>query len=889
MATKYILDLTKEEYRDDFMGIAEFDKNQPKEFWQYEARDKLVEKLELFLSDAQKYKGERAKNRSKTWLSHNAILVTGQRGTGKTVFLRNSEVMWQSFCKLSSNPSSAIYFLDSIDPTMLVEQDNFANVIIAQIYSEVEFKIKKNSSDVSELLKSDFYKTLKILADSLGKKEEFEGYSGIDKVLQYKSGINIEKYFHNYVESAINILGCDALALPIDDVDMALNRAYEVVDEVRRLLGCPYIIPIVSGDVRLYEQMVNIHFDEKAYRSRSQNQLCINKGINLSTELTDAYLTKVFPNQMRITLLPIDYIAPTLEIKTSAKSEMYPYRDHVRQVHSQFYPLCLNEEVLEGWPKPESAREFTQFVRSIPPHKLDLAKEDKDIAYKLWKNYINWAEQKQNGLAYTNVNSYLSLKNRDEEDLFNIMNLTSFNPKLQIKAEHVPWADKEFLNSQLLSLGLQSQEQLDELKRGRGDGWKRDNADLLEFAFSKQDKTLTSMPPLEFFHKKSMVTIDRKRDALLLSNENIVSHLDTSIECSLGGLLIDIFTHGDVYSKLANRYNYVCMSRAFEIIAYSFLMGENEKSIYNTLLNIFRRRPFYSVFNMSPTKSIDGNEHDKVEAVEVNEQSNKPHYASIIEARIVKWRQKHKALFDSFQSEEFIPILFYIFNKSFTAFHTFRFESFIKSSFTTDEHLTDHIKRFEFMLINSAYTAMIDGPAIQANVAITSNQTTIRNPKEFMRYDRTLTRNKQRFDEQVRQDQDQAKLLFIDALEKHPIFTLIKNDSSNDSLVKVLVPLGESDKNAEASLSSKLTEHQKNILSKYYEENSHIYKDKTAKLNIVREYLEQDIKEDSYRAENFYTSEVSVFPNKNEVKKSGGSNAELNLFKALYDKFEIEK
>ncbi|KGK02172.1 hypothetical protein [Pseudoalteromonas sp. ND6B] len=333
MATKYILDLTKEEYRDDFMGIAEFDKNQPKEFWQYEARDKLVEKLELFLSDAQKYKGERAKNRSKTWLSHNAILVTGQRGTGKTVFLRNSEVMWQSFCKLSSNPSSAIYFLDSIDPTMLVEQDNFANVIIAQIYSEVEFKIKKNSSDVSELLKSDFYKTLKILADSLGKKEEFEGYSGIDKVLQYKSGINIEKYFHNYVESAINILGCDALALPIDDVDMALNRAYEVVDEVRRLLGCPYIIPIVSGDVRLYEQMVNIHFDEKAYRSRSQNQLCINKGINLSTELTDAYLTKVFPNQMRITLLPIDYIAPTLEIKTSAKSEMYPYRDHVRQVH----------------------------------------------------------------------------------------------------------------------------------------------------------------------------------------------------------------------------------------------------------------------------------------------------------------------------------------------------------------------------------------------------------------------------------------------------------------------------------------------------------------------------------------------------------------------------
>ncbi|WP_410965528.1 hypothetical protein, partial [Salmonella sp. ZJHZ19_0069] len=79
-----------------------------------------------------------------------------------------------------------------------------------------------------------------------------------------------------------------------------------------RLLGCPYIIPIVSGDYSLYEQMVHVHFDEKAYQEKTENKELIAKGINLSNNLTDAYLTKVFPNQMRISLLPINYISPML-------------------------------------------------------------------------------------------------------------------------------------------------------------------------------------------------------------------------------------------------------------------------------------------------------------------------------------------------------------------------------------------------------------------------------------------------------------------------------------------------------------------------------------------------------------------------------------------------
>lgn len=58
----------------------------------------------------------------------------------------------------------------------------------------------------------------------------------------------MERLFHEFVVSCIDILSVDAIAIIIDDVDMALGRAYEVLEVVRKLLLCPLIIPIVSGD-----------------------------------------------------------------------------------------------------------------------------------------------------------------------------------------------------------------------------------------------------------------------------------------------------------------------------------------------------------------------------------------------------------------------------------------------------------------------------------------------------------------------------------------------------------------------------------------------------------------------------------------------------------------
>ncbi|WP_372384263.1 antiviral RADAR system adenosine triphosphatase RdrA [Vibrio sp. BS-M-Sm-2] len=733
------LNYIKAEYLDDYSDSSG-------EFWQCEAQESLINKLEITLREAKEYKENRKKDNNKTWLSHNAILVSGQRGTGKTVFLRNCEKLWKKSCKKENIQEEELKFLNVIDPTMLVNNDHFSNVIIAQIYYVVEKKIKRSSgchgvSSVSEQEKSHFYNSLKKLADALGKKDDFNGHSGIDKILQYNSGIQIENYFHLFIESAINLLGCQALVLPIDDVDMALGRAFEVVDDVRRLLGCPYIIPIVSGDMRLYEQMTNVHFDSNAYDSKSKNEGLTDEGKDVSKELTTSYLTKVFPNQMRIGLQPITQIIPKLRIVPHLSGGLRIV-EYYNLIFNRFYFLCSNEEVINNWPEPESARELTQLVRSINPEVL----RDESIN-PVWMAYQSWAAQKKNGVSFTNAMSWFTLNNLDKDSSFNIESLIAFNPKMQMSKDRYPWANKCFFDSQKDSLNS-----MFSLQPKQVSAQLNGNLSILESAYNEKSYTLRSMPPYEFFDDKKYVT----QGAIKNTNSSLSEERK-----SKSNLLLDVYTYGDYYSTLSNTYQYVFCSRAFELILFSFVNKsvDVEKDIYN----ILGRRPFYSIFNANPTKVIqDGDYEEEVE----KESDSKRSSAKILSGEINEWKVNNRELFEEINSSDLISIFSFMFNKTFSALNLYK----SKKNYS-DEHLTDLARRFELILVNSAMTASIKGNAINANVAQTDNYNTLRDYNEFEKYDRTITRNEEKLRSESKDD-SKWNVKFIDALWEHPIFKL---------------------------------------------------------------------------------------------------------------------
>lgn len=789
MTTNYILDISKEEYRDDYADGASG------ELWQIYAKQQLISDLESILTDAKKYKQFRRdnsnSNQKKTWLSHNAILVSSPRGTGKTVFLRNSKSMWDS----GSIKKDELYFLDVIDPTMLMANDSFSNVIVAQIYQVVSDKLSQNNccDDKNRKLREAFHKSLKQLAESMGKNGEFNGLTGIDKVLKYSSGIQLENNFHLFVESAIAILGCNAIVVTIDDVDMALDRAFEVVDDVRRFLGCPYLIPIVSGDIKLYEHMTQTHFDERAYDNSTQDIQLKENGKELSTELTTAYLTKVFPASMRIGLFSIERILPKLNILDG--EEQLTYKNYREELLNRFYFLCHNRDARRYWSDPESARELSQLVRVIKPKVLRENNNDiKEI--ELHNSFKNWAALKKSGELFAHSESAITWLHEGNES-FDIRNLLVFNIKRQTDKVAFPWSEYDVLTMQI--------EALDSLPEQGGKGFK--NLDLLKSSFSKNLTCLKAMPPMEFLVKDFWITISAIKSSkqlkinsiedneLLLEAKKIGEHWETAdtLQHTAEQLLLDVYTDSSLYSTLNNSYKFLFFSRAFELIFYS-LKGEDklESLIMNTY-QILRRKPFYSVISMADTKiAFDGEEDE----LSFSEDSTVISSSLVLSAKIRSWRKKHNDIFKDFDAIKLIPIFSYCFNSVLTAMNV------IKGNFSRaknkkdtseafkDEHLTDMVIRFKYNLLNSILRAGIFGEAIYANVLIGAKSSTVRSEDKIISYERTYQRNLKLLEEELRSFKDssnekthlQQVMQLHNAISEHPILNFSGSESSQELL-----------------------------------------------------------------------------------------------------------
>ncbi len=790
MTKNYVFDIGKSEFKDDYSDGVKG------ELWQDYAKEQLVLNLDNILSDAKEYAHFRNNkkfcrdNGNETWLSHNAILVTSQRGSGKTVFLRNSKAMWAE----SKKDTSELFFLKVIDPTMLMANDSFANVIVAQIYDAVSQKLNKLTccDDKSKRDRDTFHRYLKKLADSMGKTSEFNGSIGIDKILKYSSGIHLEANFHNFVESAIELLGCKAIAVLIDDVDMALDKAFEVVDDVRRFLGCPYIIPVVSGELKLYEHMTQNHFDEKAYDNRCRDINLRAQGKQFSKELKDAYLTKVFPASMRISLFSVERLLSKMIIKYPSNKEI-SYSNYLDSLLNQFYYLRHNIEACKNWPELSSAREFTQLVRTLTPNDLDI--EDLTTAEEiaLYNRLKNWAVQKKSGEVMALSETAITVLHNNYTH-FDISNLLAFNIKRQIDSNLYHWAEFKPFESQKVSLnsrGLDSEE----------------NLIALNSVFKQNHRSLQSMPPLELIYSQLFITKDtfRYEEKVAIqkplknlkkikgSRHDILLNEDyKAVDCSIHNVLKDIYTESQVYSKLNNEQEFVFFSRAFELIVLSFLKTKDDMSQVESIYQILSRKPFYSLIKLAETKiAIMG--ESELDLYDVLEDTTSKS-AAILFSLITDWQEKHSQICLSGSKARYIAILSYTFNSVFTALNV------IKGNLSNGlggENLTDMILRFKYNLLNSIVRAGIYGEAIQANVLVWAKPTTIRSTSKINNSERTYTRNLKKLTEQIEScNEDEIvkkeKLLetlnLHDAVSEHPVFSIFMDSESN---VLTMLPIGK--------------------------------------------------------------------------------------------------
>lgn len=262
---------------------------------------------------------------------HDTIFISGDRGSGKTTFLKNLNTYLFSDKSILDARYKKINILPIIDPTLLHENERFIIIAVSHILNFVENEFKNRSIVVSESSQRDFYNKIKEISDSLklintDKHDE----STIERLIFNQNSLKLELRMHQLFKEVTEILSCDILILPIDDIDMSFDHGFEVLEAVRKYFSSPYILPIVSGAPKLYATIVEKQFfkkiGSKIYNENDWDSLSIEENSSNSSNkqsdsilagfdkkyfmnemhlLRDKYFEKVFPSENRVSLRSI--------------------------------------------------------------------------------------------------------------------------------------------------------------------------------------------------------------------------------------------------------------------------------------------------------------------------------------------------------------------------------------------------------------------------------------------------------------------------------------------------------------------------------------------------------------------------------------------------------
>ncbi|MDD2888155.1 MAG: hypothetical protein PHY66_10160 [Aliarcobacter sp.] len=269
---------------------------------------------------------------------HDTIFIDGDRGVGKTAFMINIENYYKKYfttetAENKNENKGNFIFLKPVDPTLLEHTEKFLGVVFGKIVEIVSMRLKNNSIDENSYyfdddcnIKSKFenqtkhcidsyYRALENLSKSLGAVSSIENKqsAGIEEIASYKSSLKLEQYAHEFFQVVCKMFGVNAIVMLIDDVDMAFDKGFDVLEVVRKYLASPYLIPIVAGDMKLYREIVETKFIEKIkfyedvkYMKDLDSKFIESKEykdkLQLLNNLVKQYLHKIFPNEYRIEL-----------------------------------------------------------------------------------------------------------------------------------------------------------------------------------------------------------------------------------------------------------------------------------------------------------------------------------------------------------------------------------------------------------------------------------------------------------------------------------------------------------------------------------------------------------------------------------------------------------
>lgn len=351
---------------------------------------------------------------------HDTIFIDGNRGVGKTAFMVNIESYYNKHFKVEEKPK--YIFLKSVDPTLLEHTEKFLGVIFGKIVEMATKRLKNNCIDEDEYYIDNncnrkyrnenpskscidgYYKALENLSKSLSAVSSLENKEdvGIEEIASYKSSQKLEQYAHEFFQVVSTMFNVDAIIILIDDVDMAFDKGFDVLEVVRKYLASPFLIPIVAGDMKLYREIVETKFMDKIdfdkdISSYSQMRNIFEKGCIDSKEniknwdntkigcdhellienreeikekkklidnIVKQYLEKLFPNEYHIKLKDIFSILKEKKVQIKFPNDLIVPYTEVKDFEIRHVNLGINQVKFTYQVFSNNTRDLIQYLYS---------------------------------------------------------------------------------------------------------------------------------------------------------------------------------------------------------------------------------------------------------------------------------------------------------------------------------------------------------------------------------------------------------------------------------------------------------------------------------------------------------------------------------------------
>lgn len=246
--------------------------------------------------------------------THNAILIDGVRGTGKSSVLVNLRLFLAAKNEALLN---SVHIFHPVDPTLLEDHDDlFLNVIVAAVLADQEvMNAQMKNTEGRQALQ----KQLQSLGHALESMQSQREKQGLDKIRSFIGNQQLIEEVHGFFRAVTKLLHRDLLVLTIDDVDTSLHHAFENMEVIRRYLVSPYILPIISGDLSLYQDVTWREFHGGLLKDSSYRR---HEAYERARSLADEYHRKILPMQYRLTMpaVPLYFKNPDIVIGAAGKN-----------------------------------------------------------------------------------------------------------------------------------------------------------------------------------------------------------------------------------------------------------------------------------------------------------------------------------------------------------------------------------------------------------------------------------------------------------------------------------------------------------------------------------------------------------------------------------------